>query len=66
VRAVTDHTARLQRLAQARHEPVHTWRLAPVVEALQGLRGVQCTVAVTLGAARGDLTRFDPPPSAHA
>jgi hypothetical protein len=32
-----------------------------VVEALQALRGVQCTVAVTPGAERGDLTRFATP-----
>jgi transposase len=61
VRAVNEHTERLQRLVQALHEPVHTWRLQPVVEALQGLRGVQCTVAVTIIAELGDLTRFDNP-----
>jgi Transposase IS116/IS110/IS902 family len=32
-----------------------------VVEALQALRGVQFTVAVTLVAELGDLTRFDHP-----
>jgi transposase len=47
VQTGTAPTARLQRLEQARHEPVHTWRFAPVVEALQALHGVQCTVAVT-------------------
>jgi transposase len=61
VRAVTEHTARLQRLAQELHEHVHAWRLHPVVEALQALRGVPCTVAVTMVAAIGDLTRFDTP-----
>jgi len=40
---------------------VKAWRLAPVVEALQALRGVQFTVAVTLVAAMGDLTRFESP-----
>jgi transposase len=40
---------------------VQTWRLHPVVEALQALRGVQFTVAVTTVAALGDLTRFDHP-----
>jgi transposase len=34
--------------------------LYPVVEALQALRGVPFTVAVTLVADMGDLTRFDP------
>jgi len=40
---------------------VHAWRLHPVVEALQALRGVQCTGAVTMVAELGDLTRFDTP-----
>jgi transposase len=61
VRAVTEHTERLQRLTQELQEHVKTWRLHPVVEALQALRGVQCTVAVTTVAALGDLTRFDTP-----
>jgi transposase len=38
-----------------------TWRLRPVVDTLQSLRGVQFAVAVTMGAALGDLTRFDTP-----
>ena len=61
VQTVTEQTARLQRLEQELHEQVKTWRLAPVVEALQALRGVQCTVAVTTVAELGDLTRFDNP-----
>jgi hypothetical protein len=35
--------------------------LAPVVEALQALRGVQWVVAITVVAELGDLTRFDNP-----
>ena len=61
VRAVNEPTERLQRLEQELHEQVHTWRLQPVVEALQALRGVQFTVAVTIVAELGDLTRFDNP-----
>jgi transposase len=61
VRAVNEHTERLQRLEQALHEPVTSWRLQPVVAALQALRGVPCTVAVTTLAELGDLTRFDTP-----
>jgi transposase len=61
VRAVTEHTQRLQRLEQELHEQVKAWRLNPVVEALQALRGVQFTVAVTMVAELGDLTRFDNP-----
>jgi transposase len=61
VRAVNEHTERLQRLEHELHEQVQTWRLQPVVEALQALRGVQFTVAVTIVAELGDLTRFDNP-----
>jgi transposase len=61
VRAVTEQTERLQRLEQELQEHVNTWRLQPVVEALQGLRGVQFIVAVTLVAELGDLTRVDNP-----
>jgi len=61
VRAVTEHTERLGRLAQALQEQSKAWRLSPVVEALQALRGVPCTVAVITVAELGDLTRFDTP-----
>jgi transposase len=61
VRAVNAHPERLQRLEQALHEHGHAWRLHPVVEALQAWRGVQCTVAVTLVAEMGDLTRVETP-----
>jgi len=58
---VNDQTERRQRLAQELHDHVPAWRLHPVVEALQALRGVQFTVAVTMVAEIGDLTRFDTP-----
>ena len=61
VRAVNEHTARLQRLEQELQEQVKAWRLSPVVDALQALRGVQFPVAVTTVAELGDLTRFDTP-----
>jgi transposase len=61
VGAVNKHTERLGRLEQARQDQVKSWRLHPVVEALQALRGVQFTVAVTTVAELGDLTRFDTP-----
>jgi transposase len=61
VHAVTEPSARLERLEQELHDQVQTWRLAPVVDALQGLRGVQFTVAVTTVAELGDLTRFENP-----
>jgi transposase len=61
VRAVTEHSDRLQRLAQALQARGKTWRLAPVGEALQALRGGQVTVAVTTVAERGDRTRLTNP-----
>jgi transposase len=61
VRAVTEHTERLERLEQELQEQTKTWRRLPVVEALQALRGVQFTVAITIVAELGDLTRFDNP-----
>jgi hypothetical protein len=61
VQTITAQTDRLGRLALARHEQVQTWRVPPGVEALQALRGVLCTVAVTTVAARGALTRFANP-----
>jgi transposase len=61
VRAIPESTERLQRLEQALQAQVKAWRLSPVVEALQALRGVQCTVAVTMVAEIGDLTRFEHP-----
>jgi transposase len=61
VRAVNEHTERLQRLEQALHAQATSWRLQPVVEALQALRGVQCLAAATLVAEIGDLTRFESP-----
>jgi transposase len=58
---VSEHTERLQRLEAELRTQVQTWRWGPVVEAIQALRGVQVTVAVTLIAALGDLSRFDNP-----
>ena len=58
---MTAQTERLQRLEHALHQQVKTWRFQPVVEALQALRGVQFTVAVTTVAELGDLTRFANP-----
>ncbi len=40
---------------------MQSWRLNPLVEALQALRGVQFTVATSMVAEIGDLTRFDNP-----
>jgi hypothetical protein len=61
VQTVTAQRERLGRLALELHEQGKTWRFAPVGEALQALRGVQCPVAVTTVAELGDLTRFAHP-----
>src|SRR6058998_3503991 len=61
VRAVTEQHERLQRLERALHEEVKGWRLYPVVEAIQALRGVELTGAVIVIAELGDITRFDTP-----
>jgi transposase len=61
VRAINEHTERLQRLDQELQDQVTSWRLQSVVEALQALRGVQFIAAMTMGAEIGDLTRFESP-----
>jgi len=61
VRAVSEHTERLQRLEAELHTQVQPWQWVPVLEAMQALRAVQFTVAVTLIAELGDLSRFDNP-----
>jgi transposase len=61
VRAVTEHTARLERLGQELTAQVRPWRLRPGVDALHARRGIQCTVAVTAVAERGARSRVDHP-----
>jgi transposase len=59
--AVDEQVERLGRLEHELLELAPTWRLFPVVEALQALRGVQWLVAITVVAELGDLSRFDNP-----
>ena len=61
LRAVDDHAARLKRIEEHLAEFLPGWRMNPVVEALQALRGVQQITAVTTVAELGDITRFDSP-----
>jgi transposase len=61
VRAVAEQTERLPRWEAELQPLVQTWRWAPVVEAIQALRGVQFIAAITLIAELGDLTRVDTP-----
>src|SRR5207244_5563091 len=58
---VSEQAERLRRLDVELEEAATGWRLYPVVEAVQALRGLEFTGAVTLIAELGDLTRFDTP-----
>jgi transposase len=59
--AVDEQVERLNRIEQELLDLAPSWRLYPVVEALQAMRGVQWVVAITVVAELGDLTRFDNP-----
>lgn len=59
--AVRQAKERLERLEQAMRESVPDWSLAPVVEALQAMRGVDLITAVSFLAEIGDLSRFETP-----
>jgi transposase len=61
LRAVTEQHERLQRLERELHDAVKGWRLFPLVQALQALRGVELTGAVILATELGDITRFARP-----
>jgi transposase len=61
VEAVRTSKERVERLEAAIEEFVPTWSLAPVVHALQSLRGVDLIVAVTFAGEIGDMRRFDSP-----
>jgi transposase len=54
-------SARVQRLTEQIRQLVPQWRLHPVVQALQSLRGVSLIVAATTVAELGDLKRFKSP-----
>ena len=59
--AVDEQVERLNRIEQELLDIAPSWRLYPVVGALQAMRGVQWVVAITVVAELGDLTRFDNP-----
>jgi transposase len=59
--AVTESTARIERLEQAMCDTLHEWTLKPVVQALQAMRGVQLVAAMTLVAELQDFMRFENP-----
>jgi len=61
VDAVTDAEARVETLTGQIADLRPGWTLAPVVEAVQAMRGVAFIVAVTVVAEVGDVRRFDNP-----
>ncbi len=61
VLAVDEQNERMHRIEHELRDLATSWRLYPVVESLQALRGVQWVVAMTVVAELGDLTRFDNP-----
>jgi transposase len=61
IRAVDEQVERLARLEAELRDQAAAWRLAPMVASIQALRGVQETVAITVVAELGDLTRFSNP-----
>jgi len=61
IAAVEAATARRDRLEAQIAAALPDWSLAPVVGALQALRGVALVAAATLVAELGDMTRFDNP-----
>jgi transposase len=61
VHASQEQVDRVQRLTRQIQELVPQWKQAPLVTALQSLRGVSLIVAVTTVAELGDLTRFGLP-----
>jgi transposase len=59
--AVRPSAERIERLEQAIRENVPEWSLAPVVEALHALRGIDLISAVVFMPEIGDLSRFESP-----
>jgi transposase len=60
-RAVEAADERVERLTKALEASITGWRFAPVVSALQALRGVAAITAISLTAEIGDLGRFSHP-----
>ena len=66
VTAVEAATERVARLTKDIGELVASWSLAPLVTALQALRGVQLITAVVIAAELGDTRRFKTAPALMA
>jgi transposase len=61
VTAIDDAAERVARLTNQIAELLPAWRMSPVVEAMQAMRGVALITAVCVVAEVGDLTRFTNP-----
>ena len=61
IHSVTDAETRIERLTGQIAGLLPSWSLAPVVEAIQAMRGVAFIVAATVVAEVGDFHRFDSP-----
>ncbi len=61
INVISEQHDRLQRIECELRDQAMRWRLYPVVEAYQALRGVQFIVAITAVAELGDVSRFDNP-----
>jgi len=61
IAAIEAATARRDRLEAHIEAALPEWSLAPLVQALQALRGVGLVAAATLAAELGDITRFTNP-----
>jgi len=59
--AVRQVRERIERLEQAMREAVADWTLAPVIEAVQAMRGIDIVGAIAFLAELGDLSRFENP-----
>lgn len=61
IHAVREGVDRIERLTGEILNLLPQWQMAPLVKALQALRGVAPIVAVTVAAEIGDMRRFDNP-----
>jgi transposase len=61
IESINETDARVQRLTEELQKLVPAWSRAPVVEALQVLKGISFVTAVTLVAEVGVFSRFDKP-----
>jgi transposase len=61
INALNETLQRVERLTEQIRQLSPSWRLAPVVNALQAARGVSLIVAVTVLSEIGDLSRFKNP-----